>query len=93
MLKKLRFLIGLSVLLVVMVYAIAFARKNSGDVALDFMVGGAVSLPAGVWLGLGVALGACLGIATSIWAVTKLRFAKKRLRNQNKKLQEQELGQ
>lgn len=80
MFRKLRFLVGLAVMLVIMVYAIAFARKNSGDVALDFMVGGAVSLPAGVWLGLGVALGAILGIASTFWAIARLRLVNRRLR-------------
>jgi len=82
MLKKLRFLIGFCVLLVVMVYAIAFARKNSGDVALDFLIGGPINMPAGVWLGMGIALGASLGIATGIWAVTRMRFVNRRLRKQ-----------
>lgn len=91
MLKKLRFLIGLCISLVVMVYAIAFARKNSGDVALDFMIGGPINMPAGVWLGLGIAAGAALGIATGVWAVTRMRLVNRRLRKQVDRL-EQELG-
>lgn len=92
MLKKLKFLVGLAVLLVVMVYAIAFAQKNSGDVALDFMVGQAFTLPAGVWLGLGIALGAVLGVVTGVWAVAKMKLTNRSLRKQINELK-QEIGE
>lgn len=89
MFKKLRLLVNLCLIVVVLIYAVAFAQKNNAEVPLDFLIGDVLSMPVGLWLGVGIVLGTFLGMAASVWAMTGMRFKNRRLRRQITELEQQ----
>lgn len=77
------------VLLLVLLFGLLFATLNSGTIQLNFYLG-EVELPLAVTLVIALALGAVLGVASTVGIILRLRRqlgrARKELRNSQKEL-------
>ncbi|WP_221801206.1 LapA family protein [Oceanobacter mangrovi] len=83
MIKKIRLALSLISFLLIFVYCLAFASRNSADVAVNFLVGEPLVLPLALWFGFILALGCALGIL--VGAVTILA-RKRQIRRLEKQL-------
>jgi len=79
MLKKLRILVSLISFLLIFVYCLAFAARNSDDVAVFFLVGTPVELPLALWFGLVLGMGCLLGILVASYSIVSKKRQIKRL--------------
>lgn len=74
MLRKIRILVSLVSFVLLFVYCLAFAARNSASVSVDFLFGSTLELPVAVLIGLAVMCGALLGVIAGVASV----FSKKR---------------
>lgn len=66
MLRKIRIFVSLLSFVLLLVYCLAFATRNSQVVGVDFLAGMPAELPLALWLGLSVMLGCLLGVVAGV---------------------------
>ncbi|MCY0965816.1 LapA family protein [Parathalassolituus penaei] len=66
MLRKIRIFVSLVSFVLLLVYCLAFAARNSTVVPVDFLVGQPSELPLAMWLGVAVMLGCLLGVIAGV---------------------------
>ena len=79
MLKKLRILVSLLSFLLIFVYCLAFAARNSNDVAVFFLIGEPLSLPLALWFGVVLGVGCLSGILVASYSIIAKQRHIKRL--------------
>lgn len=77
--KLLKTILSVTLLLLVLAYALAFAAYNNQSITLDFLIGSPISWPAPMWLGLVLLSGTLLGILSGVFIYTRQRLHIRRL--------------
>lgn len=65
--KKLKLIFTLVFFIALLVYTLAFAARNGESLSVDFLFLEPIALPASLWLGLMLVLGAVLGLGSGAW--------------------------
>jgi uncharacterized integral membrane protein len=66
MLRKIRMFVSLMSFVLLLVYCLAFAARNSSLVTVDFLAGLPVELPLALWMGLAVMIGCLFGVIAGV---------------------------
>lgn len=80
--KKIRLLLIVTLLLGVLGYAIGFASANAQMLALDFLIGPAISLPTAIWLGIALLTGVLAGLLGGFVSSARQRVSVRQLRKE-----------
>ncbi len=74
--------------LAILAYTIAFARYNSLEISVDFLVGRYVTLPFSAWFGVALVTGLAIGYGLSALLLLHQSFQCRRLEKQLREAQE-----
>ena len=85
--RKLKVGFMLLLLIIFTTYALAFAVSNNQALALDFLLGSPISLPAAIWIAITLGIGLLLGLAGGAFSNAKHKLRIRQLQKQLKHAQ------